>query len=206
MKRLAICLSIAGLALRRLRLGAGPAAARRGEGAANGRRRPIRWRAWRGRWATASPARRSAFVMNSRQAGGRHADRAGYRADPERRRRFDGSEVCGMDGITLAGNAEASFTAVERASRIDTRCRCCRTAPACSTSRSSVNTQIAGSSLGRTFSIPFVGRQPAQQKPAAAERRVSGRSRSSRPKATGNARKSARVGVGLEARAAGDRR
>ena len=95
MNRLAICLSIAGIAL--AACGSEPepdAAARcRRRGRVDAPRPPIRWHAWRGLSATASPAQRSTSATNSRETGSRHADRAAARAHSARRRRFHGGVV-----------------------------------------------------------------------------------------------------------------
>lgn len=77
----------------------------------------------------------------------------------------------GMEGITLAGPVTASFSGVEpgKAYRHKLSVLADRTGVFYITV--SVNTQIAGSSLNRTFSIPFVVGQPVavQQKPAPAK-------------------------------------
>ena len=133
MNRLAICLSIAGLAL--AACGSEPepdaaaAAASRAQAA-----RPIRWRAWRGRSVTASPVRQSSirYDFASQPAVGTPIElqvafipHAGV----------DSMEVMvsGMDGVTLAGTLSTSFPTSSRRSPICTRCRCCRTAAASST-------------------------------------------------------------------------
>ena len=76
-------------------------------------------------------------------------------------------KLTGMEGITLAGPVQASFSAVEpgKAYRHKVSVLPDRTGVFYITA--SVTTQIAGSSLGRTFAIPFVvGEVPAQSKPA----------------------------------------
>lgn len=75
--------------------------------------------------------------------------------------------LAGMDGITLAGNLQVSFSAVEAGKPYRHKVSVLPDRTGVFYITVSVNTQIAGSSVGRTFSIPFVVGQPvAQQKPA----------------------------------------
>lgn len=74
--------------------------------------------------------------------------------------------LAGMDGITLAGELTASFNNVESGKPYRHKLSVLADRTGVFYITVSVNTQIAGSSLGRTFSIPFVvGQVPAQQKP-----------------------------------------
>lgn len=76
----------------------------------------------------------------------------------------------GMEGITLAGNAQVSFSAVEAGKPYRHKLSVLPDHTGVFYITVSVNTQIAGSSVGRTFSIPFVVGQPvAQQKSAPAK-------------------------------------
>lgn len=75
------------------------------------------------------------------------------------------ARLTGMEGITLAGPATASFNAVEAGKPYRHKLSVLPDHTGVFYITVSVNTQIAGSSLGRTFSIPFVvGQVPAQQK------------------------------------------
>lgn len=75
------------------------------------------------------------------------------------------AKLAGMDGITLSGNLEVSFTAVESGKPYRHKVSVLPDRTGVFYITVSVNTQIAGSSVGRTFSIPFVVGQPvAQQK------------------------------------------
>ena len=75
------------------------------------------------------------------------------------------AKLAGMDGITLAGNLQVGFTAVEAGKPYRHKVSVLPDRTGVFYITVSVNTQIAGSSVGRTFSIPFVVGQPvAQQK------------------------------------------
>jgi hypothetical protein len=75
------------------------------------------------------------------------------------------AKLSGMDGITLAGELTASFNAVEAGKAYRHKVSVLPDHSGVFYITVSVNTQIAGSSLNRTFSIPFVvGQVPAQQK------------------------------------------
>lgn len=79
------------------------------------------------------------------------------------------ARLSGMDGITLAGELTASFNSVEAGKAYRHKLSVLPDHTGVFYITVSVNTQIAGSSLNRTFSIPFVvGQVPAQQKPAPA--------------------------------------
>ena len=79
------------------------------------------------------------------------------------------AKMSGMDGITLAGPQTASFTSVEAGKPYRHKLSVLPDRTGVFYVTVSVNTQIAGSTLNRTFSIPFVVGQPvAQQKPAPA--------------------------------------
>lgn len=76
----------------------------------------------------------------------------------------------GMEGITLAGNLQVSFSAVESGKPYRHKVSVLPDRTGVFYITVSVNTQIAGSSIGRTFSIPFVVGQPVvQQKSAPAK-------------------------------------
>jgi hypothetical protein len=71
----------------------------------------------------------------------------------------------GMDGITLSGNLTTSFSAVEAGKPYRHKVSVLPDRTGVFYITVAVNTQIAGSSLGRAFSIPFVvGQRPTQQK------------------------------------------
>lgn len=75
----------------------------------------------------------------------------------------------GMDGITLAGPLTATFNSVESGKAYHHKISVLPDRTGVFYISASVNTQIAGSSLNRTFAIPFVVGQPvAKQKPAPA--------------------------------------
>jgi hypothetical protein len=75
------------------------------------------------------------------------------------------AKFAGMDGITLAGNLEASFTAVEAGKPYRHKVSVLPDRTGVFYVTVSVTTQIAGSSVGRSFSIPFVvGQAVAQEK------------------------------------------
>lgn len=75
--------------------------------------------------------------------------------------------ISGMEGITLAGDLTASFTQVEADKPYEHSFSLLPDRTGVFYLTISVNTQISGSTLGRTFSIPFVvGSAPAQQKSA----------------------------------------
>lgn len=69
----------------------------------------------------------------------------------------------GMEGITLAGTTEVSFSAVEAGKPYRHKVSVLPDHTGVFYITVSVNTQIAGSSVGRTFSIPFVVGQPVVQ-------------------------------------------
>lgn len=74
--------------------------------------------------------------------------------------------IGGMDGITVAGAQTASFTAVEPGKPYIHSISVLPDRTGVFYLTVAAKTQIGGSSLGRTFSIPFVvGNVPAQQKP-----------------------------------------
>lgn len=77
------------------------------------------------------------------------------------------AKLGGMDGITLAGPLTASFTSVESGKPYHHKFSVLPDRTGVFYITVSVNTQIAGSSLNRTFSIPFVVGQAVatQQKP-----------------------------------------
>jgi hypothetical protein len=76
----------------------------------------------------------------------------------------------GMEGITLAGPLTASFNSVEAGKAYRHKVSVLPDRTGVFYITVSVNTQIAGSALNRTFSIPFVvGQQAVQQKPAPAK-------------------------------------
>ena len=76
----------------------------------------------------------------------------------------------GMEGVTLAGNLKTSFTAVEAGKPYRHKISLLPDRTGVFYVTVSVTTQIAGSSVGRTFSIPFVvGQPPVQQKAAPAK-------------------------------------
>lgn len=76
----------------------------------------------------------------------------------------------GMEGITLAGPLTASFASVEAGKAYRHKLSVLPDRTGVFYITVSVNTQIAGSGLNRTFSIPFVVGQPVvQQKPAPAK-------------------------------------
>lgn len=80
------------------------------------------------------------------------------------------AKLAGMDGITLAGNLQVSFSTVEAGKPYRHKVSVLPDHTGVFYITVSVNTQIAGSSVGRTFSIPFVVGQPvAQQKATAAK-------------------------------------
>lgn len=75
----------------------------------------------------------------------------------------------GMDGITLAGTLTASFTAVKAGEPYKHTLSVLADRNGVFYITVSVNTQISGATLGRTFAIPFVaGTAPLQQKSAPA--------------------------------------
>jgi hypothetical protein len=76
------------------------------------------------------------------------------------------AKLTGMDGITLAGPVTASFNAVEAGKAYRHKLSVLPDHTGVFYITVSVKTHIAGSSLGRTFSIPFVvGQVTKQQKP-----------------------------------------
>ena len=84
----------------------------------------------------------------------------------------DAMEVtfAGMDGITLAGSLNASFPAVKAGEPYKHTLSLLPEHNGVFYITVAVNTQMGNSSLGRTFSIPFVvGTTPAQAKPTPAQ-------------------------------------
>jgi hypothetical protein len=77
------------------------------------------------------------------------------------------AKFAGMDGITLSGNLQASFSAVESGKPYRHKVSILPDRTGVFYITVSVNTQIAGSSVGRTFSIPFVVGQPTTEQKAA---------------------------------------
>jgi hypothetical protein len=74
--------------------------------------------------------------------------------------------LSGMEGINLAGPLTASFTSVESGKPYRHKLSVLPERAGVFYITASVNTQIGGSKLNRTFSIPFVVGQPtAQRKP-----------------------------------------
>lgn len=75
--------------------------------------------------------------------------------------------LSGMDGITLAGTTSASFNQVESGKPYRHTVSVLPDRSGVFYVTVSITTQIAGSSLGRTFSVPFVvGQIPKTEKPA----------------------------------------
>ena len=71
----------------------------------------------------------------------------------------------GMDGITVSGELKAAFNAVEAGKAYRHKVSVLPDRTGVFYVAVSVTTQIAGSSIGRSFSIPFVvGQPPVQQK------------------------------------------
>lgn len=76
----------------------------------------------------------------------------------------------GMEGITLAGTLSASFTEVKSGQPYSHTISVLPSQNGVFYVTVSVNTQIGGATLGRTFSIPFVvGETVGQRKPAPAK-------------------------------------
>jgi hypothetical protein len=74
----------------------------------------------------------------------------------------------GMDGITLAGSLTASFPEVKSGETYKHTLSLLPDRNGVFYITVAVNTQMAGNTLGRTFSLPFVvGKTPVQEKPAA---------------------------------------
>lgn len=82
--------------------------------------------------------------------------------------------LSGMDGITLAGTLTANFTSVESGKPYRHKVSVLPDRTGVFYITVSVNTQIAGSMLNRTFSIPFVVGQPVAQQKAAPEKNSKG--------------------------------
>jgi hypothetical protein len=87
----------------------------------------------------------------------------------------------GMEGITLAGPATATFTSVEAGKAYRHKISVLPDRTGVFYITASVNTQIAGSGLNRTFSIPFVVGQPVTQQKAAPPKDAKGESIKSMP-------------------------
>lgn len=82
--------------------------------------------------------------------------------------------ISGMDGVTVAGQLTVSFTNVEAGKSYKHTVSVLPDHTGVYYITVVANTQISGSSLGRTFSVPFVvGNMPAQQK-AAPQKEASG--------------------------------
>lgn len=80
------------------------------------------------------------------------------------------AKLGGMDGITLAGTLIANFAPVEAGKAYHHKISVLPDRTGVFYITASVNTQIAGSALNRTFSIPFVvGQVAVQRKPAPAK-------------------------------------
>jgi hypothetical protein len=75
--------------------------------------------------------------------------------------------LAGMDGITLAGDLKVTFSAVEAGKPYRHKISVLPDRTGVFYVTVSVSTQIAGSSVGRSFSIPFVVGQPVVQQKAA---------------------------------------
>lgn len=75
--------------------------------------------------------------------------------------------LAGMDGITLAGNLQVSFSSVEAGKPYRHTVSVLPDRTGVFYISVAVTTQIAGSSIGRSFSIPFVVGQPRAQQKAA---------------------------------------
>ena len=72
----------------------------------------------------------------------------------------------GMDGITLAGGSQATYSTVKAGEAYKHSLSVMADRNGVYYITVSVNTQIGGATLGRTFAIPFVaGAAPVQQKP-----------------------------------------
>lgn len=72
----------------------------------------------------------------------------------------------GMDGITLAGPLQASFADVKAGESYKHSLSVLANQAGVFYITASVNTQIGGATLGRTFAVPFVaGTAPVQKKP-----------------------------------------
>jgi hypothetical protein len=82
--------------------------------------------------------------------------------------------IGGMEGITLAGQQTASFSAVESGKAYRHKLSVLPDRSGVYYITVSVNTQIAGSSLSRTFSIPFVVGQVSVQQKAEPQRDAKG--------------------------------
>lgn len=81
----------------------------------------------------------------------------------------------GMEGITLAGNLTASFGSVKASEPYKHTLSVLPDRNGVFYVTVSVNTQIGGATLGKTFSIPFVvGSAPVQQKAKAPEKDATG--------------------------------
>ncbi len=84
------------------------------------------------------------------------------------------AKLAGMDGITVTGNLQVSFNAVEAGKPYRHKVTVLPDRTGVFYITVSVNTQIAGSSVGRTFSIPFVVGQPVAQQKASPARDQNG--------------------------------
>lgn len=89
--------------------------------------------------------------------------------------------LSGMEGITLAGTLTVSFTSVEAGKAYRHKLSVLPDRTGVFYITASVNTQIAGSGLNRTFSIPFVVGQPVTQQKAAPAKDDKGESIKSMP-------------------------
>lgn len=87
----------------------------------------------------------------------------------------------GMEGITLAGPLIATFNSVESGKAYRHKISVLPDHTGVFYISASVNTQIAGSGLNRTFAIPFVVGQPVTQQKAAPAKDAKGESIKSMP-------------------------
>ncbi len=169
MKRLAICLSIAGIALAACGSEPDPAAAAAAAKAGQSANAP------------ADPMARMARAVGNGKPGAAVAIHYDFSSKPavgtptQLRIIFvphagvDAMEVVlnGMDGITVSGSQSANFTEVEPSKPYEHTVSVLPDRSGVFYLSVVVTTQIGNSSLSRTFAIPFaVGNVPAQQKPA----------------------------------------
>lgn len=169
MKRLAICLSIAGIALAACGSEPDPAAAAAAA------------KASQSATAAADPMARMARAVGNGKPGAAVAIHYDFSSKPvvgaptQLRIVFvphagvDSMEVVlnAMDGITLSGSPSVSFTDVEPSKPYEHTVSVLPDRNGVFYMSVVVTTQIGNSSLSRTFAIPFaVGNVPAQQKPA----------------------------------------
>jgi hypothetical protein len=91
------------------------------------------------------------------------------------------ASLAGMEGITLAGPLTATFNSVEAGKSYRHKISVLPDRTGVFYITASVNTQIAGSGLNRTFSIPFVVGQPVIQQKATPPKDEKGESIKSMP-------------------------